>query len=59
MEDSDSAVTVDLESSQPTVAEVLERAARRSERASASVENVIAEARRERDRELGSGRHRA
>jgi hypothetical protein len=43
------------EVSRPTVAEVLERAARRAERASASAVDVLAAARAERDAELLPG----
>ena len=41
------------EAARPTVAEVLDRAARRAERASASAVQVLDEARAEREQELG------
>jgi antitoxin FitA len=47
---------LDREVSRPTVAEVLDRAARRSERASATSANVLSQARRQRDQQLGEGR---
>lgn len=43
---------VNQEASRPTVAEVLDRAARRAERADASALDVLAEARAERDDQL-------
>jgi plasmid stability protein len=44
---------IDREVCRPTVAEVLDRAARRSERASASAQEAIAVARAERDGDVG------
>ena len=43
---------LDREVARPTVAEVLDRAARRSERAAASAVNVLDEARSQRDEQL-------
>lgn len=45
---------VNREVSRPTVADVLERAARRAERASGSAVDALAAARAERDRERGN-----
>ena len=44
---------IDREVSRPTVAEVLDRAARRSERATASAQEVVATARADRDGDIG------
>lgn len=44
---------IDREVSRPTVAEVLDRAARRSERATASAQEAIAAARADRDGDIG------
>lgn len=44
---------IDREVSRPTVAEVLDRAARRSERATASAQEVVAAARADRDGDIG------
>ena len=44
---------IDREVSRPTVAEVLGRAARRSERATVSAQEVLATARADRDRDIG------
>jgi plasmid stability protein len=44
---------IDREVGRPTVAEVLDRAARRSERATASAQEVIAAARADRDGDIG------
>ncbi|MEQ6902644.1 antitoxin [Nocardioides sp. YIM 152588] len=44
---------IDREVSRPTVAEVLDRAARRSERATASAQEVVATARADRDGDVG------
>jgi plasmid stability protein len=46
---------IDREVSRPTVAEVLQRAAQRAERASASSVDALTEARAARDRELRRG----
>ena len=45
---------IDRETARPTVAEVLERAAQRAERANASATDVIAAARGEREEQLTS-----
>jgi antitoxin FitA len=47
---------VNQEASRPTVAEVLERAARRAERAAGSALDVVTAARAERDDQLRGGR---
>lgn len=44
---------IDREVGRPTVAEVLDRAARRSERATVSAQEVIAAARADRDGDIG------
>ena len=44
---------IDREVSRPTVAEVLDRAARRSERATVSAQEVLATARADRDGDIG------
>ena len=44
---------IDREVGRPTVAEVLDRAARRSERATASAQEVVAAARADRDGDIG------
>lgn len=46
---------IEREVSRPTVAEVLERAAQRTERATASAVDALAEARAARDEELSRG----
>jgi plasmid stability protein len=48
---------IEREVSRPTVAEVMQRAAQRAERATASAVDVLSEARVDRDRELGQGAH--
>lgn len=48
---------IDREVSRPTVAEVLDRAAQRAERATASAVDVVAAARAERDDQLTSRSH--
>jgi plasmid stability protein len=48
---------IEREVSRPTVAEVLQRAAQRAERATAPAVDVLREARFDRNRELGQGGH--
>jgi len=48
---------IEREVSRPTVAEVLQRAAQRAERASASAVDVLADARAAREEELRRGGH--